>query len=61
MSNELVFHIGMPKTGSTALQRFLYENGDVLKQYRWSYPNLKNELPNMQQCRFLQHRSNSHK
>jgi hypothetical protein len=57
MSNELVFHIGMPKTGSTALQRFLYENGDVLKQYRWSYPNLKNELPNMQQCRFLKEKN----
>lgn len=57
MSNELVFHIGMPKTGSTALQRFLYENGDALKQYGWSYPNLKNELPNIPQCTFLKEKN----
>lgn len=44
MSNELVFHIGMAKTGSTAIQRFLYENGAALKQYGWLYPDLKNEL-----------------
>lgn len=57
MSNELVFHIGIPKTGSTAIQRFLYENGNVLKQYGWSYPDLKNELPNIEQCRFLKEKN----
>ena len=57
MSSELVFHIGMAKTGSTAIQRFLYENGNALKQYGWSYPNLKNELPNIEQCRFLKEKN----
>ena len=40
MSNTLVLHIGTPKTGTTALQFFLYENSEELKKLGWSYPNL---------------------
>ncbi len=57
MSNELVFHIGMPKTGSTAIQRFLYENDNALKQYGWLYPDLRNELFHDPQFRFLKEKN----
>lgn len=36
--NILVLHIGTPKTGTTALQKFLYANRDILQKYGWSYP-----------------------
>lgn len=36
----LLFHIGMSKTGTTSLQRFLYDNNKTLKKYNWSYPGL---------------------
>lgn len=39
--NILLFHIGMHKTGTTALQRFLYENTEILKKYGWCYPRLR--------------------
>lgn len=45
MNNTLLFHIGRMKTGTTALQVFLYENAEKLKQYGWCYPDLVNELP----------------
>lgn len=32
-------HIGLPKTGTTALQRFLYNNTDVLERHGVSYPD----------------------
>lgn len=38
--NVLLFHIGMFKTGTTSLQRFLYDNSELLKKYHWSYPKL---------------------
>ncbi len=38
--NILLFHIGTHKTGTTSLQRFLYENNKVLQKYNWSYPYL---------------------
>lgn len=60
MSNELVFHIGMPKTGSTAIQRFLYENDNALKQYGWLYPDLRNELFHDPQFRFLKEKTANH-
>lgn len=38
---EICFlHIGAPKTGSTALQKFLSENRDVLTQLGWEYPDV---------------------
>lgn len=44
MKNTFVLHIGMPKTGTTALQHFLFENADILREYGWIYPNLKKDL-----------------
>lgn len=40
MSNILLIHIGMPKTGTTALQNFLLVNNDKLEKYGWCYPIL---------------------
>lgn len=37
--NLLLFHIGLPKTGSTSLQVFLSNNREELKKYGWSYPD----------------------
>lgn len=47
MDNILLFHIGIYKTGSTAIQVFLERNKKKLGQYGWSYPDLKAELPNI--------------
>lgn len=43
MSNTLLIHIGMPKTGTSALQKFLFLNAEKLEPYGWSYPILANE------------------
>lgn len=43
--NTLLIHIGTPKTGSTALQKFLYQNREKLKKYGWYYPDLKARFP----------------
>lgn len=40
--NVIVFHIGMPKTGTTALQNFLEMNNEQLRQKNWIYPLGKN-------------------
>lgn len=45
MSHVLLLHIGMPKTGSTALQYFLFMNKENLQKYGWCYPLLAKELP----------------
>lgn len=39
-SGQLIIHIGTPKTGTSAIQRFLYENNNVLKGGGWCYPDL---------------------
>lgn len=36
--NVILFHIGTPKTGTTALQKFLELNNEQLKQKDWVYP-----------------------
>lgn len=36
---RLVIHPGMPKTGTSALQRFLWENRDTLSRNGWVYPD----------------------
>lgn len=44
----LLLHIGTPKTGSTALQLFLYENAEILKNYGWCYPDFRKIIsPNL--------------
>ncbi|SBT18948.1 hypothetical protein MGA5115_03109 [Marinomonas gallaica] len=37
MSNTLVIHVGVPKTGSTSIQKFLFENRGVLKKMGLEY------------------------
>lgn len=37
----LLLHIGTPKTGTTALQKFLYDNAEALEKYGWCYPKEK--------------------
>lgn len=44
MDHTLLLHIGMPKTGTTTLQNFLYQNRDKLKDYGWSYPDLYEDM-----------------
>ena len=39
--NILLFHIGIPKTGTTSLQHFLYDNNEKLKNQGWYYPSFK--------------------
>ncbi len=40
--NKLYLHIGMGKTGSSAIQYFLYENKEVLKSENLCYPITEN-------------------
>lgn len=42
--NKLFVHIGTPKTGTTALQKYLYENRNYLKQNGWSYMEWTNPI-----------------
>ncbi len=44
MSHKLIVHIGMPKTGTTAIQDFLFDNSEKLKKYGYCYPDLISEL-----------------
>ncbi len=53
-------HIGMPKTGTTALQTFLTENREVMTGQGYHYPELNTGLNSRFRCRnghFLAHRS----
>ena len=43
--NVLLLHIGTMKTGTSALQHFLYDNNKVLEQQGWRYPDFTTELP----------------
>lgn len=45
--SKLLLHIGLPKTGTTAIQEFLAQNVDRLAEQGWNYPtflNRKNHL-----------------
>ncbi|MDO4190049.1 MAG: hypothetical protein Q4D29_13780, partial [Lachnospiraceae bacterium] len=44
MENKLILHIGMPKTGTSAIQGFLYDNRDRLNKYNISYPDLIEDM-----------------
>lgn len=39
MTRKCLLHIGAPKTGSTALEKFLTANSAILKQHDWKYPS----------------------
>jgi hypothetical protein len=39
-NKKCYLHIGAPKTGSTALQYFLYENRRKLAEHGWIYPDV---------------------
>ncbi len=38
--NTCVIHIGAPKTGSTAIQRYLFESRSALAAQGWDYPDI---------------------
>ena len=44
MRKDLIFHIGLPKTGSTAIQAFLARNIDILDEHGISYPFITEEM-----------------
>ena len=44
MANRIILHVGVPKTGTTALQSFLYFNEDNLEKHGFCYPHLLEEL-----------------
>lgn len=39
MSKRIVLHIGTNKTGTSSIQRMLFENRGVLRRAGWDYPN----------------------
>lgn len=52
MSKSTVYlHIGAPKTGTTALQYFLYENRSVLEKNNICYPDFQFHFPGVQDNR----------
>lgn len=44
MSSTLLIHVGMMKTGTTALQKYLFDNTVVLEKQGWSYPILDSNI-----------------
>ncbi len=40
MENKLILHIGTGKTGTTALQSFLWKNATKLRECGWDYPDI---------------------
>lgn len=45
MHNKLIIHIGIPKTGTTALQSFLHNNKENLLKHGYVFPDFKALLP----------------
>lgn len=44
MSNKVIFHIGIHKTGTTSLQYFLYTNEECLEKAGYTYPHILEDL-----------------
>lgn len=44
MRKDLIFHIGLPKTGSSAIQAFLARNREILNNHGISYPFITEEM-----------------
>jgi len=45
---KIILHVGTPKTGTTSLQLYLYENKKLLNENGYSYPNVFNVEPKHQ-------------
>lgn len=41
-THRLLFHVGMPKTGTSSIQRYLRGNREELRKYGWDYPQFMN-------------------
>ena len=46
MKHKLFIHIGMPKTGTSSIQKFMASNNDILKKYGWNYPDAEDHFDN---------------
>ncbi len=46
MDKTLYLHIGTPKTGTTSLQHFCYDNSDILTKKGYHYPEFNFKYPN---------------
>lgn len=45
MSKRVIaFHIGLPKTATSTLQLFFYQNIEILNRYNVDYPNFQNDI-----------------
>lgn len=59
MKQKLYLHIGLPKTGTTAIQQFLERNGNALKAHgilhipHWVYENRSGFVPREKALRFI--------
>lgn len=49
--STLFLHIGTPKTGTTSLQQFLFQNNKTLETFGFSFPTFPLSFPNIRQQR----------
>lgn len=50
MKNKLILHIGMPKTGTTSIEGFLYNNNPLLESLGYCYPVFKDDKDTQNGC-----------